>query len=114
MLDHLCAEDATERAVGPLPQIREQIGLLRIEALLTAARYGFFAQIDAARFDAGVAHHLQKFAAAAADVEHRAAALKSRQIELEILLDVIFRAAKAFGKSAVVERHLRRRLRRPC
>ncbi len=76
MLHHLRAEDAVERHLRAVRQVREQVGDFRVEALMPAGGDGFLAQIDAARGDAGVAHHLQKFAAAAADIEHVAAPAK--------------------------------------
>src|SRR5260221_3965825 len=103
MLDHLRAKDAAERPVGLVSQIGEQIGLLRCESLLTAARHRFFAQVDPARGDACVSHHLQKLSASAADIEHGAAVLEPRQIELDVLPDVLFGSAKTLGETAVIE-----------
>src|SRR5438093_1211562 len=103
MLDHLRTEDAAQRPVGLVAQIGEQIVLLRRESLLTAARHRFLAQIDSTRGDPAVAHHLQKFSASAADIEHGAAVLEPGQIELEVLPDVLFTSAKTFSEAAVIE-----------
>src|SRR5262249_32576598 len=80
--------------------------------LLPAARHRLFAQIDSTRGNARVAHHLQKFAASTADIEHGAAVPEPRQIELDVLLDVLLCPAKTFGKTAVIELRRLERSRR--
>src|SRR6185369_10638314 len=111
MLDHLRAEDATERTVGLIAQPGKQVGLLRLQSLLAAARHRLLAKVDAARSDACVTHHLQKFSASAADIEHGVAALEPGQVELDVLLDVVFGPAKTLGETAVIELRLLRRRR---
>ena len=72
-------------------QIREQIGGFGVQPFVPARRHRLLAQVDAARRDAGLAHHLQKLAAPAADIQHVPAAGEVRQVELLAGLDVFFR-----------------------
>ena len=94
----------SERPFRQLRQIREEIGYLRVQPLLTAQRHRLFAKIDAARRHAGRLHHFQELTAAAADVEHVGAAREIGQIKLLALFDVLLRATEAFGEAGVVER----------
>src|ERR1019366_8585513 len=63
------------------------------------------AATDAARRDGGVAHHFEKLAAPAADIEHIAAALEIGQVESLSALDILFRPAEAFCELRVIEGH---------
>ena len=60
----------SSEASGRVGQVREQVGGFGVQALVAAEGHRFLAEIDAARGDAGLAHQLQKLAAAAADIEH--------------------------------------------
>src|SRR5258707_5363326 len=103
MLDHLGAENAAQRAIGQVAHIVEQVGTFRVESLSAAERDGLLAQVDPARLDTGVAHHLEKFAATAAYVEHRRALPKALQIELDVLPDVVLGTAEALSEPRIVE-----------
>ena len=70
MLDDLRREDAAERAVRQRREIADGVSLGHVEPAGAAAFGHLVIEIDAARRNAARAEEVEKFAAAAADIEH--------------------------------------------
>ncbi len=82
MLHNLGAEDTVEGGLRLIGEVREQVRNVGFESFVAAGGDGLRGEIDAARGDLRVVHHLQKLAAAATDVQHAAAAREIRQVDL--------------------------------
>src|SRR6185437_1768209 len=70
---------------------------------MTAERDSLVAQVDAARGNGGIAHHLQELAASAADIQNVLLAFEIRKVELLVSSDVLFRAAEPLLELRIVD-----------
>src|SRR5579872_7414646 len=99
MLHYLRTENAIEMSLGQAGEVREDVGHLCFQALRAAQFHRFRAQFDTSCRNVRLLHHLEEFAAAAADIEHVVAALEVRQVELLSRRYIFFGAAEALRKA---------------
>ena len=79
VLDDLAGEDGAEACVFERLEVREQVGLLDVEALTACEGDHVRVAVDAARLDARVAQEREQLAPPAADVEHGRAVAERRR-----------------------------------